>query len=496
MDSNTPDSQATSFNPTRILWGVFFIALVIRLWGVTNPLLDFHGWRQTLTATIAYNFYVDGMNVFNPSPNRLNQLGAHEFPLYTYLIAILYKILGFHEIMGRLVAIAFSMGSLWFLYLLGKRYFDKTSAIVACGFFAVLPFSVYYSRTFMPEAAMLFFSISMVYMFARWLDTGKWSDFIFASLFATLAFLVKLPTLYMGGPLLFLAWNKFRGKIFYQPRLYLFVVMILAPPALWYSYIARLQFETYGGANVWLDMLKDWEILLTLRYWKLIFWTRLVEKMFVFTVFPFLVLGMWATTQNKERYVLHTWFFSICAYFVIAAKYNFIHEYYQVPIIPVGCLFAGKFIADFYRQNASGAWNKRVWLVLIMIVFIPIHSIYKLNKRLNYNDSYIKLGEEIKENTEPDDLIIANQVNASPQIFYYGQRKGWGVTFDQKLKPKTLTEYVNKGARLYVMVGGNLEENDPELNEFLKSQHQFLNKDPKVTLFKLIPNDRAFLKSG
>jgi len=339
----------------------------------------------------------------------------------------------------------------------------------------------------MPEAAMLFFSISMVYMFARWLDTGKWSDFIFASLFATLAFLVKLPTLYMGGPLLFLAWNKFRGKIFYQPRLYLFVVMILAPPALWYSYIARLQFETYGGANVWLDMLKDWEILLTLRYWKLIFWTRLVEKMFAFTVFPFLVLGMWATTQNKERYVLHTWFFSICAYFVIAAKYNFIHEYYQVPIIPVGCLFAGKFIADFYRQNASGAWNKRVWLVLIMIVFIPIHSIYKLNKRLNYNDSYIKLGEEIKENTEPDDLIIANQVNASPQIFYYGQRKGWGVTFDQKLKPKTLTEYVNKGARLYVMVGGNLEENDPELNEFLKSQHQFLNKDPKVTLFKLIP---------
>ncbi len=487
MFSNTSDSQASSFNPFRILWGIFFIALVFRLWGVTNPLLDFHGWRQTLTATIAYNFYVDGMNVFNPSPNRLNQLGAHEFPLYTYLIAILYKILGFHEIMGRLVAIAFSMGSLWFLYLLGKRYFDKTSAIVACGFFAVLPFSVYYSRTFMPEAAMLFFSISMVYMFARWLDTGKWSDFIFASLFATLAFLVKLPTLYMGGPLLFLAWNKFRGKIFYQPRLYLFVVMILAPPALWYSYIARLQFETYGGANVWLDMLKDWEILWTLRYWKLIFWTRLVEKMFAFTVFPFLVLGMWATTQNKERYVLHTWFFSICAYFVIAAKYNFIHEYYQVPIIPVGCLFAGKFIADFYRQSASGAWNKRVWLVLIMIVFIPIHSIYKLNKRLNYNDSYIKLGEEIKENTEPDDLIIANQVNASPQIFYYGQRKGWGVTFDQKLKPETLTEYVNKGARLYVMVGGNLEENDPELNEFLKSQHQFLNKDPKVTLFKLIP---------
>ena len=487
MFSNTSDSQASSFNPFRILWGIFFIALVFRLWGVTNPLLDFHGWRQTLTATIAYNFYADGMDLFNPRPNMINSIYHFEFPLYTYLVALLYKFFGFHEIFGRIVAIAFSMGSLWFLYLLGKRYFDKTSAIVACGFFAVLPFSVYYSRTFMPEAAMLFFSISMVYMFARWLDTGKWSDFIFASLFATLAFLVKLPTLYMGGPLLFLAWNKFRGKIFYQPQLYLFVILILIPPGLWYSHVSDLHYKTSGESNLWLSLINNWDVLSTLRYWKLIFWTRLVEKMFAFTVFPFLVLGMWATTQNKERYVLHTWFFSICAYFVIAAKYNFIHEYYQVPIIPVGCLFAGKFIADFYRQNASGAWNKRVWFVLIMIVFIPIHSIYKLNKRLNYNDSYIKLGEEIKENTEPDDLIIANQVNASPQIFYYGQRKGWGVTFDQKLKPETLTEYVNKGARLYVMVGGNLEENDPELNEFLKSQHQFLNKDPKVTLFKLIP---------
>ena len=212
MFSNTSDSQANSFNLSRVLWGIFFIALVFRLWGVTNPLLDFHGWRQTLTATIAYNFYVDGMNVFNPSPNRLNQLGYHEFPLYTYIIAILYKILGFHEIMGRLVAIAFSMGSIWFLYLLAKRYFDETAAAIACGFFAVLPFSVYYSRTFMPEAAMLFFSISMVYMFARWLDTGKWSDFIFASLFATLAFLVKLPTLYMGG--LSYSWpgTSFAGK--------------------------------------------------------------------------------------------------------------------------------------------------------------------------------------------------------------------------------------------------------------------------------------------
>lgn len=489
MPLNTADSQAISSNRSRAIWGILFIALAFRLWGVTNPLLDFHGWRQTLTATMAYNFYADGMNFLIPRPNMIDSIYHFEFPLYTYLVALLYKVFGFHEILGRVVAIVFSMGSVWFIYLLGRRYFDETSAIVACGFYAILPFSVYYSRTFMPESAMLFFSISMLYMFARWLDTGTWSDFILASLCATLAFLVKLPTLYMGGPLLFLAWNKFGGKIFYQPRLYLFAIIILIPPALWYSYIARLQYEVDGGSNIWLNMLTDTEVLFTLRYWKLIFWTRLVEKMFAFTVFPFLILGMIAHTPNKERYVLHTWFFSVCAYFIIAAKYNFIHEYYQVPIIPVGCLFAGKFIADFYRQYSADNGKKsfKVWIVLLMILFIPIHSIYKLNKRLGYSDTYIKIGEEIKANTRPEDLIIASQNVVSPQIFYYGQRKGWGIANHQKLNPSTLNDYVSKGARLFVMVEGNLEASDPELYRVLTSHHQFLKKDDTVTLFKLTP---------
>ena len=133
MFSHTSDSQPNSFNPSRILIGIFFTALAFRLWGVTNPLLDFHGWRQTLTASFAYNFYVNGMNFFNPSPSMINSIFHFEFPLYTYFIALLYKVFGFHEIIGRIVAIGFSMGSIWFLYLLGKRYFDEVSALVACG---------------------------------------------------------------------------------------------------------------------------------------------------------------------------------------------------------------------------------------------------------------------------------------------------------------------------------------------------------------------------
>jgi len=491
--SNTTDSQAKSIRPSIILLGIFFIALAIRLWGVTNPLLDFHAWRQTLTATIAYNFYADGMNFVTPRLNMIDSIFHFEFPLFTYLVALLYKIFGFNEILGRLVAIAFSMGSIWFLYLLGKRYFDETSSLVACALFAVLPFSVYYSRTFMPESAMIFFSISMVYMFARWLDTRKWSHFILAALFSTLAFLVKLPTLYMGAPLLFLAWNKFQGKIFYQPLLYIFVIAILIPPTLWYSYIARLQFETYGGSNVWLDMLKDYEVLFTLRYWKLIFVTRLMEKMFAFTVFPFVVLGMRAYTSNKENHVLHIWFFSICLYFIIAAKYNFIHEYYQVPIIPVGCLFAGKFLADFYRKNTSGDSYKsgKLWLVTLMIIFIPIHSIYKLDGRLNYNDTYLEISTAVQQKTVRTDRLIVEETVSNPRIFYYSKRKGWGYSIFDKINPLTssrLEDLIKKGATHYVMALAKPDKIKPELYSFLKSNYQLILQEEHVTIFKLSKN--------
>ena len=106
------------------------------------------------------------------------------------------------------------------------------------------------------------------------------------------------------------------------------------------------------------------------------------------------------------------------------------------------------------------------------------------------------IGAEIKNNTKQGDLIIANQHLLKPHLFYYGQRKGWGTTHDKKLSSATLNEYVAKGARLYIMVEGNLEETDSELYEFLNSHHQFLKKDDKITLFKLLPGKQALLKSG
>ena len=152
---------------------IFAGALAFRLWGLFNPLLDFHAWRQTLTAMVARNFLRDGMNLFAPRLDDLMPYFEFEFQIFPYLVAILYQALGVKEWLGRLAAALFAMGTLAYLYALGKKYLDRPAALVAAALFAVLPMAVYYTRTFMPESSLLFFSVMGLHHFGRWLDGEK-----------------------------------------------------------------------------------------------------------------------------------------------------------------------------------------------------------------------------------------------------------------------------------------------------------------------------------
>ena len=475
----------------QVLALIFLAGLGFRLWGVTQPLLDFHSWRQTLTATVAKNFYTGGMNLFAPATNWAVEYYEFEFPVYTYLVALLYKVLGFHDFLGRLVAIAFALGSMVLLYRLIRRYFDKNAAAFATALFAVLPLAVYYTRTFMPESALLFFSIASLYFFTRWLDGGSWTIFFLAAGATALTFLIKLPALFMGGPILFLAWLRFGGRMVLKPEFYLFLVLIFVPSILWYGHMGALHAAAHDGESIWLDndKLGNREVLLDYRFYKLILWTRLGEKMFAFTGIFFVICGMIARMQRKEQYLFHVWFFSVCVYFLLAAVGNKVHEYYQLPIIPPGCALAGKFLADFFAARpAPLQWKTdwKLWAVVLMIVFIPAHSIYKLDKRLRYNTNYIDIGNIIQQHTQKDELLLIQDIQPDrPQTFYFSDRKGWTLGMKPDLTPEAIQTYVEQGAAYFGWVQFDMERSNPALLEYLSGNHERVTADPRVTLFAL-----------
>src|SRR5581483_10608632 len=88
--------------------------LLLRLHGLHDPVLDHPGWRQGDTAAIARNFATLEYNPLRPQtdydgppPNYVEL----ELQIVPFLAATLYKIFGIHEVFGRLISIAFSLGT-------------------------------------------------------------------------------------------------------------------------------------------------------------------------------------------------------------------------------------------------------------------------------------------------------------------------------------------------------------------------------------------------
>ena len=212
---------------------IIISGFIARLINVTDPILEVAGWRQCATASIARNFFYNGMNIFYPQvleggiTNGI--VGETEFHLYPFTVALLYKFFGVHEYLGRLISILAFCGGAFLLYKLSRKYVDKTTSLIALLFYTFNPYVFFYSRSFQPESFMLFFSFAMLYFFSEWIDKEGWRRFALMTLCATLAFLVKLPTICLGLPLLYLCLRKYKYNFVTQWQLWLFVCLSIIP---------------------------------------------------------------------------------------------------------------------------------------------------------------------------------------------------------------------------------------------------------------------------
>ena len=157
-------------------------AFVIRLYGFSNPIADWHSWRQADTSAVSRNFVKQGYDILHPRFDDLsnvasgkdNPLGYRfvEFPLYNLLQALTYQIIGVFtlEQWGRLVTIFSSLASISCIYLLVKKYASTRAGFLAALFYAVLPYNIYYGRVILPDPSMVAASLLCLYFFDRWIS--------------------------------------------------------------------------------------------------------------------------------------------------------------------------------------------------------------------------------------------------------------------------------------------------------------------------------------
>jgi 4-amino-4-deoxy-L-arabinose transferase-like glycosyltransferase len=453
---------------------------------------------------VARNFYYDGIDLLHP---KIYVDGANpqyywvELHLYPAIVSVVYWFAGgVYEVLGRIVSIIFSLGTIALLYLLAKKYFGETAGLVAAGFYAFAPAGILFGRTFQPEAMMVFFSVAAIYFFTEWVEKSGWKLFAATAFCTAVAFLVKPPTMYLFVPLFYVAYAKYGKKVFVKPALWLFFALVVIPIGLWLlflsqvtntqEYLSTLRFENYGGWGV--------SELRNPLYYK-----NMLESVagIILTPMGFAValLGVFVKPRNKFGYVFHAWLLAVIAYFVILAGANMYHNYYQLPLLPVAAVFVGAAAAHLLRKECvKGTFLNEKWAKIILVmVFLALSAFYVAQNI--YIPASVReipaIGREVQEIAGEKDSVIASY-SSGLAMLYYTDRMGWPLWINDPDHPavQALERLRAKGAKYFVAALtqgklGGIDVNDVRTNQqfydYLKTNYQLVRETPNYLAFGL-----------
>ena len=260
-------------------WLIVGFSLLVHLPGITSPLLDYHAYRQCQTASMARNYVRSGMAFLNP---QLDTEGTPvragtEFPVYSYLLALLYKLFGMNDIWGRILSSMFGAWGAVFLYKFVRPRLGEARALMSALVMCVIPIHIYFTRSVQPEPMALWGMLGFLYYLDRWLNRGGGTrDWILALLLGATAPLLKLPFLYLIFPLgVILGGERFGRRVIRTGPVLLLAGGILALTAAWYHYA-----KTAPVGVLPLTSQEHWDNLrpiFTLELWKDHFLSRQLE---------------------------------------------------------------------------------------------------------------------------------------------------------------------------------------------------------------------------
>ncbi len=166
----------------RLVYGVLFLALVVRLWAISaRPL-----WYDEAFSVLFANK--------GPVPMLEGTLGgtsasaAEEHPLLYYtLLWGWMKAFGESPLAVRLFSVLCGLGIVGVVFLLGRAMFDERFGILAAGLAAIAPFQVHYAQEVRMYALMTFLLIAATCALWMGMRTRRWGWWLLFGVCSALA---------------------------------------------------------------------------------------------------------------------------------------------------------------------------------------------------------------------------------------------------------------------------------------------------------------------
>lgn len=494
---------------------VVLLGLAIRLYGINMPLVESHQVRQVQTAMMTRNLYEDKMNIFLTRLDMFGNVPGYiilEFPLMHGITALLYYLFGVHEIIGRLVNVAFSVGAMFLMYGLARQFLSRTGAFAALILYVFSPMNVFFSRAFMPESSMMFFVVGAIYFFLKWLDKKSLTLYLFVIIFAAFACLTKPTAVLIFAPILSAWFLKYKRNLFRRIDFWLYVFLTMMPVILWGAYAnyfnAKIPYCTLGFADSWLRVIKTRG---TIIHW-------FDPKYYAFVGGSIILLlltplgfigaagGALCAGKGDRRKILYLWLGAIIAYFYVLAGPNSGHIYYHLFLLPVAAIFFGfavewllskdKFIKEMFKRKVV------VWLGGALILLILIGYGVGYSKYFNYMYSnripyVLEVSEIIKKNVPKNRFIIdCGSGLSTGMIAYYSHSKSAPLVVSETV----ITDLENlraRGATTFVTMqtayGGSVQavKEHKDFWLYLNEKYKPLAVNDHYIIFGLSPKNEV-----
>ncbi|NCN06401.1 MAG: phospholipid carrier-dependent glycosyltransferase [Candidatus Pacebacteria bacterium] len=464
-------------------------AFLLRLPHITSPVLDWHSFRQADTASVTYEYVRNGVDLLHPKfhdfsniASGKDNLAGYRMVEFPWINGLLASILRFAPnlslvVLSRGFTIALSLVTLSSLYFFVKLFSDKKTALLAAMTFAVLPYAVFYSRVILPDPVMIALATASVTLFAYWLHSRHWRYYAASFLLLALAALTKPFVLFLAPVYVSLLFVQFLKKKLVWQQVFWTMMLPSSLLPLWWWRDWILQFPSGIPASDWLYNGPINEVPPRLRpVWFRWLWYERLSKLilgYTGTVLLIPLLLRWKKISTPELFVYGSWWLSVLLFFVVIARGNIQHDYYQVFTLPIICISVAKGVRLLF------AWlqhklHKKIAITLTVALYLSM-LLLSLQQVVGYYQinhwEYYRVGQRAQA-VLPEEAIVVAPAFGDTSFLFQTRRRGWPIGFEIEKK-------VAAGAQYYITTTYDDEA------KTLESTYELIEKTPEYLILNL-----------
>jgi MFS family permease len=462
-----------------------------------------HIWRQSDCASIALNYYQDGMRFFQPEIHNLHAdegttgHSVSESPFLYYTVAGLYQIFGYNHWVYRglwTIILIFGFFSLYRFFCFFAE--SKVHSLLGALLIFSSPVLIFYGNSFLPDVPAFALTLAGWMVFAKWIKERKTGLLYLVAFLFMLGGMLKVTALlsfFSLAGLWFLELfgartGKNNSRVFTEiwksvlPFIIAFVIVVA-----WYIWAWRFnemhdtKYFSMRTCPIWnlssciVGSLSD----VTLHIRELWMPHLLNKPMQVFLSLCAVFIILFIRKANRMLLLLTTFTFVGSLFFILIWFAAFRdHDYYFINlyIFPVFLVITSiELAAKHFRKSLHSP------LTVLFMVGLTLYGIFYTSgkQRLRYNGwmnnrynqfadirSVAPLIEQL--GIEPEDIIVSIPDETSGYTLYILNRRGYTLFFDQAADSLSLANCIDKDARfMFITDYPNTIKDKPYLKYFI-----------------------------